>query len=89
LKGSENGFFVVAEMLGEICQQTSGSRISPAEPRSGVPLPDDAAELACQRCACGDLRGPSVQFIQSIHPGKYTVDFGATELRSYFAFSAA
>ena len=64
LKSSQNGFFVAAEMLGEVCQRACGSSIAPTQPRGAVPLSDDAAELARQRGACGDLRRPPAQFFQ-------------------------
>jgi hypothetical protein len=64
LKCSKNGFLVAAEMLGEVCQRACGSGIAPTQPRGTVPLPDDAAELARQRGACGDLRRPPAQFFQ-------------------------
>jgi hypothetical protein len=64
LKCSKNGFFVAVEMLGEVCQRACRSGIAPSQPRGAVPLPDDAAELARQRGARGDLRRPPAQFFQ-------------------------
>jgi hypothetical protein len=64
LQCSKYGFFVAAEMLGEVCQRACMSGIAPTQPRGSVPLPDDAAELARQRGTCGDLRRPSAQFLQ-------------------------
>lgn len=64
LKCSKDGFFVAAEMLGEVCERACGSGIAPTQPRGAVPLPGDAAELARQRGARGDLRRPPAQFFQ-------------------------